>query len=224
MRVQILALFLAGGLALASPNRGVGQQSRSQPGQFDFYLLNLSWSPEFCASGASRHRNNGASAECTTPHGFILHGLWPSNADGTEIGDCSNAPGPRNPEKYIDLTPDPSLIQHEWRKHGTCSGLPADTFFNTAREAVNDVHIPDTFKSLAHPLALTPDAILNSFYQANPGFPQGSFALSCGNNRLTAIEACFNKDTLKPIACQNVKTCHANSVRITPEITDAIVQ
>ena len=41
---------------------------------FDYYLLNLSWSPEFCHS----HPN---ATECAQRAGFVLHGLWPQNND-----------------------------------------------------------------------------------------------------------------------------------------------
>ena len=63
---------------------------------------------------------------------------------------------------------------------------------------------------------LRPDDILTMFYKSNPAFPLGSFALSCGNNELTAIEACFSKE-VQPIACVNLRSCRANVVRVPPE-------
>jgi ribonuclease T2 len=89
---------------------------------FDFYLLNLSWSPEFCHG----HPN---AAECAAWSTFVLHGLWPENTDGSYPEKCSAAPGPSNPAQYADIYPDPGLLQHEWQTHGTCSGLSADAFF-----------------------------------------------------------------------------------------------
>src|SRR5438309_5449467 len=62
-------------------------------GAFDYYLLNLSWSPEFCYS----HRDK---PECAQHFAFVLHGLWPQNTDGTYPQNCSNAPGPANPAQY----------------------------------------------------------------------------------------------------------------------------
>ena len=61
--------------------------------RFDYYLLNLSWSPEFCFS----HRD---APECAQHLTFTLHGLWPQNTDGTYPQDCSNAPGPADPSQY----------------------------------------------------------------------------------------------------------------------------
>ena len=62
---------------------------------------------------------------------------------------------------------------------------------------------------------VTPDDLLARFATANPGYPAGSFALSCGNNRLTAVEICLSKD-LRPEACQGVRSCRANVVKVTP--------
>src|SRR5437764_212745 len=43
-----------------------------------YYVLALSWTPQWCRSGGS-----GATAsemECERPFGFTLHGLWPDGA------------------------------------------------------------------------------------------------------------------------------------------------
>lgn len=82
-------------------------------------------------------------------------------------------------------------------------------------QAFHSLKIPPQFEHIDQEISMTPNAILDLFAQANPDFPQGSILLSCGRNHLTAIEACFSKD-LKPIACQGLHACHANSVKITP--------
>ncbi|GAC1414951.1 MAG: hypothetical protein NVSMB62_01640 [Acidobacteriaceae bacterium] len=180
----------------------------SQPGSFDFYLLNLSWSPEFCAT-------HSGSPECAAHPGFVVHGLWPQNTSGTYPENCSNAPGPSNPGSFTDLLPTVSLIQHEWTTHGTCSGLSADAYFALIRRAFQETHIPPPFTAPHQTQTmLSPDALLAEFSAANPGFPQGSLALSCGNNYLTAVEVCMDK-SLHPQACQGVRSCRANVVKIT---------
>ena len=192
-------------------DRPRGQRGRSaggsQPGTFDFYLLNLSWSPEFCAT-------HSGSPECAAHPGFVVHGLWPQNANGTYPENCSNAPGPSNPGSYTDLLPTVSLIEHEWTTHGTCSGLSADAYFALIRRAFQQTHIPPPFTA-AHQsqTMLSPDALLAEFSAANPSFPKGSLALSCGNNYLTAVEVCVDKN-LHPEACQGVRSCRANVVKI----------
>ena len=188
--------------------RGGGAQADDTPGAFDFYLLTLSWSPEFCVT-------HPAAAECAAHPAFVLHGLWPQNFDGSYPEDCSNTPGPTQPGEFSDILPDTHLLEHEWQTHGTCSGLAADAYFSAARQAVRSVNIPAELTAVQSPIQLTPQQILGDFSQANPGFAPQSFALSCGNNRLTAVEVCLSKG-LKAVACQGVRICRANVVKITP--------
>ena len=183
-----------------------GRALTAVPGQFGFYLLNLSWSPEFCHG----HPN---AAECTQHRAFTLHGLWPQNEDGTYPEDCGEAAGPASPSQYADIYPDPALLQHEWQTHGTCSGLAPDQFFALARHAVQPIHIPAELSSLSQPITLTPAQITTLFTQSNPSLPVNSLALSCGHNYLTAVEVCLNKN-VEPESCSSVKTCGANEIRI----------
>lgn len=218
-------------LAFAFLGNVHAQEVHTKPGQFDFYLLNMSWAPEFCHNvevlPESHHearrerRAQDATTECGTPHGFVLHGLWPQNFDGTYPINCSDRPGQTDYRQYLDMTPSLTLLEHEWNKHGTCTTLATDDFFHTARRAFHSVQVPQQLQNVAEPLTLRPDDILGQFYRANPGFPQGSFVLSCGRNYLTAIEACFDKASLKPIACQGLRGCRANVVKVAPETSTA---
>jgi ribonuclease T2 len=191
----------------ASSLQTTGPQATT-PQNFDYYLLNLSWSPEFCYS-------HPTATECAQHPTFVLHGLWPQNNTGPFPQNCSTAPGPRDPSTYSDLYPDPGLLRHEWQTHGTCSGLAPDAFFTLARQAVHSVAIPTELTSLDHQISMPPAEILSLFSKTNPSFPRDSFALSCGNNYLTAIEVCMNK-TLQPISCGAIRSCRANTVRIPP--------
>ncbi len=204
------------------------QQVPSQPGQFDFFELNMSWAPEFCSNmntlTPQEKSEAGHDMECAAPHGFVLHGLWPQNFDGTYPGSCPYRPGPRNPERNLDMTPNLALLKHEWAKHGACTTLSPEGFFATARQAYTSVTIPEELKRLTHDTQMSPEQILTMFYRANPSFPQDSFNLSCGNNRLTAIEACFSKDDTHPIACQGLRPCRATTIRVASPNDGGIVQ
>src|ERR1700757_3860920 len=119
-RLALLLLFvfvLTAGSALLrfSSHHRARQHSRSQPGVFDYYVLALSWSPEFCHS----HPSN---VQCSGHSGFVVHGLWPQFVHGYPE-HCSMQPDLANPSSMTDLMPDPSLVAHEWATHGTCSGL-----------------------------------------------------------------------------------------------------
>lgn len=194
----------------ASESAGSSAQSaqdRASAG-FDFYLLNLSWSPEFCYS-------HPATLECATHATFVLHGLWPQNNGGSYPENCSNANGPTTPSAYGDIYPDSGLLEHEWRAHGSCSGLSPDEFFSTARAAYHSIKLPPRLIGLTSQVSLAPDEILGLFTEANPSIPRASLELSCGHNFLTAVEVCLDKG-LRPISCGSIRSCRANVVRIRP--------
>ena len=173
---------------------------------YDFYLLNLSWSPEYCVT-------NPGAAECSQHLGFVVHGLWPQNNDGSYPKNCGSRPGPTSPSAWQGLFPTAALAQHEWVTHGVCTPYDADTYFGLIRKAGAEVQIPPTFTGPTQPASDTPADITAQFAKINTGIPPAGIALSCGNNALTAMEFCFDKN-LAPIACQGVRTCRANSVKI----------
>jgi ribonuclease T2 len=179
------------------------------PGKpYDFYLLTLSWSPEYCIT-------NPGAAECSQHLGFVVHGLWPQNNNGTYPQNCGTRPGPTAPSVWAGLMPTAALAQHEWVTHGTCTPYDADTYFGLIRKAFGEVTIPADFSGTAQPASEPPATIITDFANSNPTFPRASIALSCGNNQLTAMEFCLNKN-LNPEACQSVKSCKANTVKIPP--------
>lgn len=187
--------------------------SASETRPFDFYLLNLSWSPEYC------HMNPG-SAECAEHPGFVIHGLWPQNNDGSYPRNCPAAPGPTSDALWRGLFPTGALAQHEWESHGTCTGLSVGAYFDLIRRAREQVRIPPDFAAPASPRGETPDQILTEFAEINSAIPPAAFALSCGHNYLTAIEVCFDKN-LRATACSGIRSCRANYVKITPRLPTA---
>jgi ribonuclease T2 len=214
-----VALFAVAGYSNSAPGPATDSQSMAQtanattpkataPGQpYDFYLLNLSWSPEFCSTQPT-------SPECAAHPGFVVHGLWPQNNNGTYPQNCGSRPGPTDAD-WQGLMPTASLAQHEWQTHGTCTPYDAATYFGLIRKAFNEVKIPADFNGNTQPASEPPAAIIGDFAKSNATFPSGSIAVSCGNNALTAMEFCFDKN-LNPEACQSVKACGANTVKIPP--------
>lgn len=180
--------------------------TKAAPGEFDFFLLNLSWSPEFCAT-----HSNGP--ECGHGLGFVVHGLWPQDISGAYPENCSDAPGPANPNAYTDIFPTASLVEHEWKTHGTCSGLSQDTYFAAIRRAYAAIRIPLDIGAHSDSALISPEQLLQRFAKENPNYPAGSFAISCGNNRLTEVEVCLTKD-FQPEGCQNVRSCRAKVIRV----------
>ena len=202
---------------LATCSFAYGTQHRrariGQPGAFDYYLLSLSWSPEYCHSHAS-------SAQCTGSkhYGFVVHGLWPEANSGANPENCSNAPGPSDPSKMLDIMPDLGLIQHEWLTHGTCTGLSADNYFSSIRSVFSSVQIPKQFFSVTSTTLMSPQQIKSAFEQANPGLSDGSIGLVCTGGYLNEVEICFSKDANPaPMACPSrPSSCGTQTIKVPP--------
>ena len=160
--VALVALLLHPPAALAQDAR------QNTPGQFDFYVLSLSWSPSFCAEAAERRAMRSAGAQCgARPYSFVVHGLWPQYDKG--FPEYCEHPSPRLNygivSSMLDLMPAPHLIFNEWDKHGTCSGLAPRAYFETVRKARAAVKIPPEYIDLQQPLNVTPGACGRCFRQ-----------------------------------------------------------
>jgi ribonuclease T2 len=210
--VQTAALVLLIAVAVGfSKHHGANQAAQGQPGVFDYYLLTLSWSPEFCHSQAHAEK-----PECQSGHhGFVVHGLWPQYAQGGYPENCSTAPGLSNPAQMADIMPDSGLVAHEWSTHGTCSGLDAENYFQLLRQAFTAIKISNRFTAPRESFSVLPSEVKSDFVLGNPNFTAGDIRVSCGNNYLTAVSLCITKD-LKPTACRNLRDCRANVIRVTP--------
>ncbi len=109
--------------------------------------------------------------------------------------------------------PDPGLVVHEWTTHGTCSGLDAEGYFKLLRQAFASVKIPQRVTAPGENFSIPPDEVKKEFVQVNPNLKPEDMTVSCGNNYLTAVSVCMTKD-LKPTACQNLRACRANVIRV----------
>jgi ribonuclease T2 len=186
------SVLVAGASAVSS------QESRqNEAGQFDFYVLSLSWSPSFCAAAAERRYGGAPSQQCgARPYSFVVHGLWPQYVKG--FPEYCQVPSPRLyhgiVSSMLDLMPAPRLIYNEWDKHGTCSGLEPRAYFDTVRKARAAVKIPPEYTDLKEPLSVAPAAIEEAFIKANPGLPENGLAIECDRKRLTEVRICLSKD------------------------------
>ena len=167
---------------------------QNQPGEFDFYVLSLSWSPSFCDAAGDRANRQ---AECgERPYSFVVHGFWPQYEKG--FPEYCQQPAPRLDRNIVssmlDLMPAPRLIFHEWDRHGTCSGLPPRAYFETIRKARAVVKIPPEFLDIKSELTVTPDGVEEAFVKANPGLSPAAMAVGCDNKRLREIRICMSRD------------------------------
>ena len=196
---------------------GAAAQGRHQgePGQFDFYLLSLSWSPSFCetASGSARAQQCGSR-----PYSFVVHGLWPQYEHGyPEYCDRDSWLDRDIMRSMLDLMPAPGLIFNEWKKHGTCAGLGPRPYFETIRKARAAVKIPSEFLNLSEPKTVAPAEIEDAFVKVNPGLNTSSMAVNCNRNRLSEVRICMSKD-LQFRACEELdrRGCRRDQVTMPP--------
>lgn len=193
------ALALLGFLISLSHAARAQERGRDTPGTFDFFVLALSWSPTYCAQAkASPQQCRSKSRR------FVVHGLWPQYARG--YPDYCQAPAPYVPEDVItsvaDLMPSKGLVLHEWRKHGTCTGLSPEGYFELVRKARARVSVPSAFEG-APPPSLTGTQIEDAFLEANPGLKGDMIALDCDDGRLAEVRICLSR-SLDFIACPEV--------------------
>jgi ribonuclease T2 len=216
----LLAIVAIATVALTGP---ASAQDRRQnaPGQFDFYVLSLSWSPSFCEAARERG-NTGRSQQVQCggrPFSFVVHGLWPQYERG--FPDYCERPSPRLARNImtsmLDLMPAPGLIFNEWDKHGTCSGLGPRGYFEAIRKARAAVKIPPEFLDLSASKTIAPQAIEEAFIKVNPGLSAAAVAVICDRTRLSEVRICMTKD-LQFRACEEIdrRACRRGTVVMPP--------
>jgi len=180
---------------------------------FDYYVLALSWSPAYCAWNPADHSQCGQRR-----FAFVLHGLWPQYQAGGYPRQCANT-RPSRPviERALAFMPSATLIGHEWRKHGTCSGLAPGAYFIAAERAFSAVSIPPLFQADPIPQHLTAQDITRAFTDANPGLNSRRIALKCRGPELEEVRLCLDR-ALKPTDCgRGIKShCRRGPIQIRP--------
>lgn len=162
----------------------------NQPGAFDYYALSLSWAPDFCVSHTDPN-------ECAVgkQNGFLLHGLWPQFAKGYPQS-CSTQPLTQElRDKYGPVFASPTLINHEWAKHGTCSGLAPEQYFELTSKLKNGLVIPDKFQHPQQPVSTSSADFAQAFVAANPGMTASGVLPFCSNGGkfLQEVHVCYDK-------------------------------
>jgi ribonuclease T2 len=172
-------------------------------GDFDFYLLVLSWSPTHCSSDAGRGRDDDLQCRAGRPYGFVLHGLWPQHERGYPENCASQEPrrvAAEVMEAALRLSPSHKLVQHEWEKHGTCSGLSQEDYFAAARLAIDGVNVPRAYETPQQIVFTTANDVKRAFLDANPALSPGGILATCRGNEIGEVRVCLDKE-LRPRAC-----------------------
>lgn len=173
----------------------------AEPGNVDYYVLVLGWSPTYCLhEGDDRndmHCNSDRADE------FVLHGLWPQYATGWPE-DCYKGQRPRLPSDVIDgmldIMPSKDLVIHEYKTHGTCTGMAPKPYFDAARKAYEQVKVPASFVDPKTQQFVSPEKVESAFIAANDWLKPDMIAVTCRRGNLFDVRLCFDDD-LSPQAC-----------------------
>jgi len=220
MNRVVAALIALVGLVAADE---CGGADWGKSGDFDFYVFAQSWSAEFCRSAGSGRPG------CVSPTSFMrsnltIHGLWP-NYNVPESGhwwpQCCQSqysatlntsaidPILSQLQQYWPNEQDPSgnqlsssLWQHEWAKHGTCSGLDPDTYFRSAMKVEQIIGtLPVISQNIGGSVSR---AQLESAYNNGSPCPTGGpcmVQINCDSGSiLSGVTTCWSK-SLQQMEC-----------------------
>lgn len=196
LRAGFLALLIGTGCGSTARAAGV-------PGEFDYYALTLSWSPSWCQTQGQGRGKRGLQCSGKRAYAFVLHGLWPQYAKGWPE-NCETAKKPWVPrdllDSMLDIMPARGLIIHEYRKHGTCSGLGPEEYYALSRKLFEQIKIPARYLNPRKPVVVSPQEIETDFLKTNHDLKADMISVSCGRGRrLREVRICFSRDhTLVP--------------------------
>lgn len=153
----------AGAAEKSEPSAAAKPEDDGRPGekaQYSLYMLALSWAPNFCATHQQKEQCTSMPGTFAAKH-LTIHGLWPNYSDKEAVGQphpwpefcspydaCSketpalcNPPAgtvPADMKTYGPgyVTDEDFLANHEWPKHGSCTGLTAKAYFSQAINAL----------------------------------------------------------------------------------------
>ncbi|QXT40364.1 ribonuclease T2 family protein [Gymnodinialimonas ceratoperidinii] len=208
MKRLILALIFASGMA---------QADGEAAGDFDYYVMSLSWTPTWCVlEGDDR-----GSPQCDAGQGFgfTLHGLWPQYEEGwpAYCPTALRAPSRGMTGEMADIMGTSGLAWHQWRKHGVCSGLEARDYFALSRRAYESVTRPDLLRRLDNEVRVPATVIEEAFLEVNPQLEPDMLTVTCRANRIQEVRVCLTRE-LEPRTCgaDVIRDCRSPDALLSP--------
>ncbi|MEL6451711.1 MAG: ribonuclease T2 [Pseudomonadota bacterium] len=207
MRIAIIWLMLA------LPAWADGEKA----GVFDYYVLSLSWSPNWCAYEGDARGSDQCDAR--HDHGWVLHGLWPQYHRGfpAYCPSVERAPSRTMTAGMADIMGTSGLAWHQWKKHGVCSGLSAPAYYALSRAAYDRVVRPPVFRKLDRTVRLPAAVVEEAFLQSNPDMDPDGVTITCRDGHIQEARICLSRD-LDPVPCGRdvVRDCTARDALFTP--------
>ena len=183
-------------LAFTGPAWAEGERA----GDFDYYVMSLSWSPNWCA--LEGERKGSPQCDAGVDYGWVLHGLWPQNERGWP-SFCRTAerdPNRAQTVEMADIMGTGGLAWYQWKKHGRCAGLTATDYYATARKAYGRVKRPDVFRKLDRAIKLPASVVEEAFLKDNQQLTADMLTVTCKARHIQEVRICLTKD-LEPREC-----------------------
>lgn len=208
MRLWVFVWLMLAGACAAQDKRA---------GEFDYYVLALSWSPNWCATTG----DSQGSDQCHPrhDHGWILHGLWPQYQRGwPQFCQTIHRPPSRSVTTAMaDIMGTSGLAWHQWKKHGTCSGLSSETYFALSREAYIKVNRPIVFRRLKQTVRLPATVVEQAFLKENPGLEPDGITITCKGTHISEARICLSRDLeFVPCGADVVRDCRNERALFAP--------
>ena len=186
-------------------------------GQFDYYVMALSWSPNWCEIEGDAKGSDQCDAR--HDHGWILHGLWPQYHRGfpSYCRTSERAPSRGQTNAMADIMGTGGLAWHQWKKHGVCSGLSSAEYYELSREAYASVQRPEVFRKLTKDIKLPASVVEDAWLKANPQLEADGITITCRQGHIQELRVCLSRD-LEPVPCGQdvVRDCRMKDAVFTP--------
>lgn len=163
-------------------------------GEFDYYVMALSWSPSWCALEGDARQS--PQCDASEDHGWILHGLWPQYEDGWPA-NCRTrfrAPSRSQTGDMADIMGTSGLAWHQWNKHGVCSGLDSQDYYALSRLAYGKITRPEVFRRLDRSVTLPAAVVEQAFLEANPDLQADQITITCKQDYIQEARICLTRD------------------------------
>ena len=186
-------------------------------GQFDYYVMALSWSPNWCEIEGEAKGSDQCDAR--HDHGWILHGLWPQYHRGfpSYCRTSERAPSRGQTNAMADIMGTGGLAWYQWKKHGVCSGLSSAEYYELSREAYASVQRPEVFRKLTKDIKLPASVVEDAWLKANPQLEADGITITCRQGHIQEVRVCLSRD-LEPVPCGQdvVRDCRIKDAVFTP--------
>ena len=176
-------------LLIATPVWADGEPA----GDFDYYVLSLSWIPNWCELEGDDRR----APECREEgRGWSVHGLWPQYDYGWP-SNCRTSE--RDPSRMMtraqtDVFGNSGLAWYQWQKHGRCSGLSAEAYYDAARKAFEMIEMPEILRQIPREMSLRPSVVEAAFLEVNPDMIADGITMTCKAGMIQEARICLTKD------------------------------